>query len=74
MCLRLRLPDHPGALARLLQILADSGANVLDVQHVRTDAALDVSQAEVALQLETYGADHVRELREHLHEAGYPAA
>ncbi|MDQ2877301.1 MAG: pyridoxal-phosphate dependent enzyme, partial [Actinomycetota bacterium] len=30
-----RLPDSPGSLARLLSLLGASGANLLDVQHVR---------------------------------------
>lgn len=71
--LRLRLPDLPGALARLLLTLAESGANVLDVEHVRTDAALDVSQAAVELQLETRGPIHMQEVLVHLSGAGYRA-
>ena len=33
-------------------------ANVLEVEHVRTDARLRVDEVEVALQLETRGAEH----------------
>jgi threonine dehydratase len=32
----LRVPDRPGELARLLGLLADSGANVLDAEHRET--------------------------------------
>lgn len=71
LSLRLRLPDRPGALAGLLTELSVAGANVLSVNHVRTNPRLGVSEVEVELQLETQGPEHCAELREALHEAGY---
>ena len=35
---RVRVPDRPGSLARLLADLAEADANVLEVEHVRTGA------------------------------------
>jgi threonine dehydratase len=58
---RLRIPDRPGELAKLLGTLASSGANVLDVEHVRTGPKLHLDEVEVALQLETRGPDHCDE-------------
>jgi len=69
---RLRIPDRPGELARLLGELAESGANVLDVEHVRTGAKLHLDEVEVALQLETRGPDHCGEVLARLRAAGYP--
>ncbi len=66
-----RLPDHPGALAALLQKLADAGGNVLDVVHERTRPTLNVDEVEVALQLETRGPDHSRDVLELLRSHGY---
>ncbi len=69
---RLRVPDRPGELALLLAVLAESGANVLDVGHLRTGPELRVDEVEVALQLETRGPDHSKQVQAHLSEAGYP--
>ena len=69
---RLRIPDRPGELARLLGELAESGANVLDVEHVRTGPKLHLDEVEVALQLETRGPDHCADVLSRLRAAGYP--
>jgi len=53
-----RIPDRPGELARLLGVLATSGANVLDVEHQRTGRNLHLDEVEVELMLETRGGEH----------------
>ena len=58
LSLRVRIPDRPGELARLLGVLAGSGANVLDVEHQRTGRTLHVDEVEVLLQVETRGVKH----------------
>jgi threonine dehydratase len=68
----LRIPDRPGELARLLAELAASGANVLDVEHLRTGPKLHLDEVEVALQLETRGEQHCRAVLAGLRAAGYP--
>jgi threonine dehydratase len=67
----LRIPDRPGELARLLGELGDSGANVLDVEHLRTGPTLHLDEVEVALQLEMRSADHRETVLERLRAAGY---
>jgi threonine dehydratase len=69
---RLRIPDRPGELAKLLNELAASGANVLDVEHVRTGPKLHLDEVEVALQLETRGPEHCIAVLDRLRDAGYP--
>ncbi len=69
---RLRIPDRPGELARLLGLLAEAGANVLDVEHQRTGPKLHLDEVEVALQLETRGPDHCDEVLAWLRRTGYP--
>jgi threonine dehydratase len=71
---RLRIPDRPGELAKLLGVLADSGANVLDVEHQRTGPKLHLDEVEVALQLETRGPGHCEEVLTRLRGEGYPLA
>jgi threonine dehydratase len=69
---RVRIPDLPGALARLLGELAYVEANVLDVVHQRTSAQLHLDEVEVALQVETRGTEHREHVLRHLRSVGYP--
>jgi threonine dehydratase len=68
---RARISDRPGALVSLLAEVAAADASVLEVEHVRTDPRLRVDEVEVALQLETRGAEHCEEVQARLREAGY---
>jgi threonine dehydratase len=52
------LPDRPGALARLLRIVAEHGANVVDVTHLREGMDLHMRETAVQLVLQTQGPDH----------------
>jgi len=65
------LPDVPGALARLLEVIATEGANVLSVQHDRIGARAGVDVTSVELVLETRGFDHIEQLHAGLRSAGY---
>ncbi|HET8615736.1 MAG TPA: threonine ammonia-lyase [Actinomycetales bacterium] len=69
---RLRVPDRPGSLARLLHLLAEADANVIEVEHVRTGVQLHVDEVEIGLQLETKGREHSEAVLATLREAGYP--
>jgi threonine dehydratase len=71
LAVRVRIPDRPGALAGLLAVLADAGANVLDVEHQRTGRTLHLDEVEVELQLETRGADHSDSVLGDLTDARY---
>ena len=71
LSLRVRIPDRPGELARLLGVLGDSGANVLDVEHSRTGQGLHVDEVAVGLQLETRGRPHADDVLAQLHAASY---
>jgi threonine dehydratase len=68
---RVRIADRPGELARLLGLLARLGANVLDVEHSRTGPRLHLGEVEVALSVETRGAEHGDELVAELRRAGH---
>ncbi len=69
---RLRVPDRPGSLARLLHVLAEADANVVEVEHVRTGVQLHVDEVEIGLQLETKGREHSESVLSTLRAAGYP--
>ncbi len=71
LSLRVRIPDRPGGLARLLTELAEAGANVLEVVHERISETLSVDEVEVSLQLETRGQTHAEAVFARLREHGY---
>lgn len=74
LSLRVAIPDVPGALAGLLEVLAASGANVLDVSHARTQADLHLDEVEVAVQAETRGPAQARAVLAALRRSGYRVA
>lgn len=52
------ISDRPGSLARLTDLLAKQGANILQAIHDRSEPSTSIDQTEVALTLETRGPDH----------------
>ena len=68
-----RVSDRPGALARLLAVVADAGANLVDVEHVREGVDLHVRETAVQLVLETRGAAHASRVVAAVADAGYAA-
>src|SRR5665809_70804 len=68
---RTRISDQPGALHRLLGLLAELSANVVGVEHHREGVLANLGDVEVALQIETKGLEHIRELMTQLNATGY---
>ena len=58
-----RVPDRPGGLAELLNLVADARANLLSLEHVREAVSLSVRETGVELTLETRGAEHTEQVR-----------
>jgi len=71
LTITVRLPDSPGSLARLLDDVQQSDANVLDVAHDRVAQDLGVDDVDIVLQLETRGSDHREHVLSNLRAAGY---
>jgi len=69
--IRVRIDDTPGALATLLQQIASSGGNVMDVSHVRTGGDLALDEVGVEVQVETKGPDHCAQVLQHLRTERY---
>lgn len=67
----IRVPDRPGSLARLLADVSEADANVVEVEHLRTDPRLAIDEVEVGLQLETRGREHREQVLAALHGHGY---
>ena len=67
-----RIKDRPGALHHLLGVIAETGANVVGVEHHREGmSTTDLQAVDVGLQVETRGAPHIEDLVAHLKDAGY---
>ena len=69
--LQVTLPDLPGGLARLLTLVGDAGANVIEVAHERISPSLLLDEVDVHLQLETRGEPHAEAVIARLQEHGY---
>lgn len=65
------IPDQPGTLWRLLQLIANGGANVLAVTHNREDIAVPLGSARVDLELETADSKQAQALQNELIKQGY---
>jgi threonine dehydratase len=68
-----RVPDRPGSLARLLGLVGETGANLVDVEHLREGLDLHVRETAVQLVLETRGREHADDVLARVRGAGYEA-
>jgi threonine dehydratase len=71
MVLSTVVPDRPGALAGLLGVVAECGANVVDVEHLRDGIDLHVRETAIKLVLQTRGIDMNTELLEAARAEGF---
>ena len=72
LVLRTRVPDRPGELAHLLDLLAAERVNVVEVEHYREAAGVPVGYTGVELTLLTRDTAHCEQLMAKLGEGGYP--
>jgi threonine dehydratase len=70
--LRLTAPDQPAALYKVLGLIADRRANVMDIVHDRSHYGVHLGETVIDLTLETRGRDHANEIIAVLQESGYP--
>ncbi|MEM9290253.1 MAG: threonine ammonia-lyase [Acidobacteriota bacterium] len=72
MRMTFRLPDRPGSLAELLQVIASSRGSVVEIQHHRIFTRSPYWEAKVTVTVETQNRDHGDEILETLTAAGFP--
>lgn len=63
--------DRPGGLAGLTRLVAEAGANVIEIHHDRNFGNAAMGETDVELTLETRGHEHITALRDRLEEHGY---
>jgi threonine dehydratase len=71
--IRVTIRDVPGELARAAAIVGQVGANIEEVAHQRAFAALPAMNAELEMELQTRGPEHLEQVLEALRAAGLPA-
>ena len=69
--LRTVMKDRPGALEEFLDIVAESGANIYEINHDRARQSFAIDATEIELDLETRGHEHVEAMLEKLRNAGF---
>ncbi|MCY7348933.1 MAG: threonine ammonia-lyase [Pyrinomonadaceae bacterium] len=69
--LKLLVIDRPGILARLLDNVAESGGNVIEVFHRRAMWLAPLGRVGIEMLLEVRDEPHGREVVRHLKKAGY---
>lgn len=65
------LPDRPGALKGIIDLVAEHRGNLLRIQHDRELPSLSLDQTLVEIEVETRGPDHLRTLTTALRDHGY---
>jgi threonine dehydratase len=72
MCFSVDLPDRPGQLVKVATLLANLGANVIELEHNQFKA-LDRYSDKVALEVtvETNGSEHIGRVLDALEDAGF---
>ena len=71
LVVRTSVPDRPGHLLRLLDLVAQERVNVLDVEHRREGVRIGPGETEIWLTLETRDEEHAASLVETMRGWGY---
>ena len=71
LVVRTRVPDRPGELLKLLDLVAQERVNVVDVEHRREGTSVDVAETEIWLTLATRDEEHATSLVDTMRGWGY---
>ncbi|KUO96666.1 threonine dehydratase [Ferroacidibacillus organovorans] len=66
-----KIPDRPGSLMVLLRAVAETGVNIVSIEHHRLGSAMTLGQVEVQLSVETRDLAQIKELSDRLSRLGY---
>jgi threonine dehydratase len=65
------LPDVPGTLKSVLEIIASERGNIIDISHSRIDPRLEPGSAEVQLLVEIPEPEAINRIEERMRKSGY---
>jgi threonine dehydratase len=72
LVIRTRLIDRPGALMKLLGLIADAHTNVLAVSHHRESVDVAVAETGIEVIMETRDEAHAEHMVGLIRDQGYP--
>ena len=65
------IPDKPGELAKIVDLIAEQGANVIKLEHNQFKNLSRFKDIELQITVETNGSEHVKNLVQAFEEKGY---
>lgn len=65
------LPDKPGMLAKVSELIADKNGNVIELEHNQFFSTNRNSEVELRITMEAFGTEHKNEIIETLAKNGY---
>ncbi len=71
--LRIGIVDRPGVLAKVAQLIGETGGNIIEVYHQRLFHDVPAKHADVDAVIETRNTEHVHEIVAALKAGGFPA-
>jgi threonine dehydratase len=71
MTVRVPLPDRPGQLVQVSQVIAEAGGNVIEVLHTRHGQGLQISEVNLQVSVELRGTEHRELVLQALRDAGF---
>ncbi|MBV8396818.1 MAG: pyridoxal-phosphate dependent enzyme, partial [Actinobacteria bacterium] len=72
LVIRSRLPDRPGELIKLLDLIARERGNLVSVEHHREGVSLDLGDTGVELTIVTRNEEHCRRILQSMEAHGFP--
>lgn len=65
------LPDKPGQLSGVCNVVAKAGGNVISVTHERINSSSEITGCTIRMEMETRDHDHIAAIKTELEDAGY---
>ena len=66
--IKTKVPDVPGALIRILEIIAEEKGNIVSIIHERARLELEYQKTDVIIELETRNFEHIEQILSKLKE------
>ena len=70
-CFSVLLPDRPGQLMTVSQILADENANVIKLEHNQSKVTDSFKKVALDITVETHGHEHIKRLIKAMEDGGF---
>ena len=70
-CFSVELPDVPGQLVEISQILSEENANVVKLEHNQFKAINRINNVLLEVTVETNGHEHINQIIKHFNSRGY---